>query len=131
MKVSQAHGGRKLSGEELRSYNLQTVLDASAEDAHDAGRCAVARERNRAMKRRAKKVRARMTARAVEYEKGLEVPSKFDSPNRAKIGKALKDLEKVFSSQGRGAWPNNAIAMLERAMGEICRAMDKKHPQDR
>ncbi len=130
-KVSQANGGRKLSGEELREYNLRNVLDAAADDKEDAGRCAVARERNRAMKRRAKKVRGRMTTRAVEYEKKLVVPSKIDGPNRAKVGKALKDIEKIISSQGRGAWPNNALSSLERAMGEICRALDKNHSQDR
>lgn len=45
----------------------------------------------------------------------------LDSPNRAKIGKSLKDVEKLLGGQGRGAWPNNAVTQLERALGEISR----------
>ena len=61
----------------------------------------------------------------------MSYPSKFDAPNRAKIGKSLKDIEKLLGSQGRGAWPNNSVTLLERAFGEIYRALDKGDTKDK
>jgi hypothetical protein len=58
------------------------------------------------MKKKAKKLKSRMLARAVDYESNLTNISsaKCDAPNRGKIGKSLRDIEKVFGSQGKGAW---------------------------
>ena len=83
------------------------------------------------MKKKAKKLKARMLARSVDYETGLSVISsaKCDAPNRGKIGKSLRDMEKVFGSQGKGAWPNNAVSAVERALGELLRTFEKNHPQ--
>ena len=79
-----------------------------------------------------------MTQRASEYEAvaGGSGPStsanlKFDSPNKAKIGKSLRDMEKVLSGQGKGTWPNNSVSALERALGEINRALEKGHDADK
>ena len=74
--------------------------------------------------------------RASEYEAtGGGGPStanlKFDSPNKAKIGKSLRDMEKVLSGQGKGTWPNNSVSALERALGEINRALEKGHDADK
>jgi hypothetical protein len=36
-----------------------------------------------------------------EYEESLPAPNKhLDSPNRAKIGKSIRDIEKLLASQG-------------------------------
>ena len=74
--------------------------------------------------------------RASEYEAAVgSGPStanlKFDSPNKAKIGKSLRDMEKVLSGQGKGTWPNNSVSALERALGEINRALEKGHDADK
>ena len=57
--------------------------------------------------------------------------TKFDSANKAKIGKSLRDIEKVLSTAGKGAWPNNSVSALERALGEINRALEKGHEGDK
>jgi hypothetical protein len=57
--------------------------------------------------------------------------SKLDAPNRAKIGKSLRDIEKVFGAQGKGAWPNNAVSVAERALGELLRTFEKGQPADK
>ena len=49
----------------------------------------------------------------------------MDSPNLAKIGKSIRDIEKLLGSQGKSAWQNNSITMLERSLGEISRALEK------
>lgn len=128
-KVIEVNNGRKLSGEEIQSCNLQYIVDA-AKDEMDA-KSMRAKERSKNMKKKVKKIKNRMMQRAAEFEQKLVLPSKFDSPNRGKIGKALKDIEKTIGSQGKGAWPKNAITSLERHMGEIYRALEKSNPDDR
>ncbi len=127
--LSEETEGRKLSGEEIQSLNLRNIVDASSDEKDP--KTIKAKEREKAMRKRVKKIRARMAARAAEYERCLVPPTKFDSPNRGRIGRSLKEMEKVFSSQGKGAWPNNAVSALERAMGEICRSLDKGHSSDK
>jgi len=51
---------------------------------------------------------------------------KIESPNKARIQKCLRDVEKLHSSQGKGQWPNTAITSLERALGDISRILDKQ-----
>jgi len=51
---------------------------------------------------------------------------KIESPNKARIQKCLRDVEKLHSSQGKGQWPNSAITSLERALGDISRILDKQ-----
>ena len=116
--------GRKMSGEEVQKYNLRYIVDAP-EDELDPKMIQL-KERNKAMKKRAKKIKTRMAMRAAEYEKMLlseKNSSKVsDAPHKAKIGKSLRDIEKLIASQGKGAWPNNSVSSLERALGEIVRS---------
>ena len=121
--VAREHGGRKLSLEEVRSLNFKYIADAAADEPDP--KILRAKDRAKAMKKRAKKVRMRMATKAAEYEASFVLSTKFDGPSRAKIGKSIKDMEKIFSSQCKGAWPNNTVALLERSMGEIQRALVK------
>lgn len=50
---------------------------------------------------------------------------KIDTPDKRRIFKAIKEIEKLFGSQGSGMWPNNAVTMLERNLFEIIRILDK------
>lgn len=117
------------SREELQSCNIKYILDAPADELDP--KIVERKERLKAMKKKAKKLKARMLSRAVDYETNLTSISsaKCDAPNRAKIGKSLRDIEKVFGSQGKGAWPNNAVSAVERALGELLRTFEKNHPQ--
>jgi len=126
-KVSQANGGRSnLSGEEIQECNLKAIVDA-ADDEVDPKRLKSI-ERAKAMKKKVKKIKTRMVQKAADYlqqETTTASSMKFDAPNKAKIGKSLRDIEKVLSAQGKGAWPNNSVSALERALGEINRALEK------
>jgi hypothetical protein len=51
---------------------------------------------------------------------------KIESPNKARIQKCLRDVEKLHSSQGKGQWPNTAVTSLGRALGDISRILDKE-----
>ncbi|KAK3924987.1 S phase cyclin A-associated protein in the endoplasmic reticulum [Frankliniella fusca] len=88
------------------------------------------KERQRALKKRAKKLRLRMTAKGLEYEKSLVDTRKASSPNSARIQKCLREVEKLHNSQGLGQWSNNAVTLLERALAEINRILDKKSEAD-
>ena len=116
--------GRKMSGEEVQKYNLRYIVDAAVDEPDP--KLLQLKERNKAMKKRVKKIKTRMATRAAEYEKMLACDSNNaripDAPHKAKIGKSLRDIEKLLSSQGKGAWPNNTVASLERALGEIARS---------
>ena len=116
--------GRKMSGEEVQKYNLRYIVDAPVDELDP--KMIQLKERNKAMKKRAKKIKNRMAIRAAEYEKMLltkGIASKIsDAPHKAKIGKSLRDIEKLLVSQGKGAWPNNSVSSLERALGEIVRS---------
>lgn len=115
---------RKMSGEEVQKYNLRYIVDAPVDELDP--KMIQLKERNKAMKKRAKKIKTRMAVRAAEYEKMLQseiTSSKIsDGPHKAKIGKSLRDIEKLLISQGKGAWPNNSVSSLDRALGEIMRS---------
>lgn len=67
-----------------------------------------------------------LISRGQEYESKKDTPIKIESPNKARIQKCLRDLEKLLSSQGKGQWPNTAITSLERALCDIGRILDKQ-----
>lgn len=64
--------------------------------------------------------------RGEEYLSKLEIDTKAESPNKGKLQKCLKDIEKISANQGKGQWSDNAVTSLERAMGEIGRTFNKQ-----
>ena len=50
------------------------------------------------MKKRAKKIKTRMSSRAAEFEASLGQPNAkiLDAPNKAKIGKSIRDIDKLL-----------------------------------
>lgn len=132
--VSQINEGRKLSGEEIQTCNLKCIVDAGDNDQDP--NIAHAKERNKAMKKRSKKIKTRMSSRAAEFETTLGRLQQsngkiIDAPNRAKIGKGIRDIDKLLESQGKGSWPDSSVSMLERALGEISRSLDKNEAKDK
>ena len=121
--------GKDLSGAEITDYNLKHIIDAPEGEVDSNS--IEAKERGKAVKKRAKKLKSKMAAKGADYVKALQSTNKhLDSPNRAKIGKSLRDIEKLVNNQGKGAWPNNAVSSLERALGEIYRSLDKNVRKD-
>lgn len=90
------------------------------------------KERQKALKKRCKKIRTRMMQRGEEYVTKLSqnANKKLESPNRGRILKCLKDVERLHANQGQGQWPNNAITQLERSLSEINRILEKKNSAD-
>jgi len=127
--ISRMMAGKDLSGAEITDYNLKNIIDAPEGEMDPS--TIKARERVKAVKKRAKKLKAKMVSKGADYTGAQPPPNKHtDSPNRAKIGKSIRDIEKLLNNQGQGSWPNNAVSSLERALGEICRSFDKNHPKD-
>lgn len=121
--------GPGLSVEERTSINLKNIVDAPEGEADP--RVLAAKDRMKSAKKRAKKLRVKMAQRGAEWEGRQAPPNKHqDSPNRARIGKSLREIEKLLGSQGKGCWPNNSVSSLERAFGEILRSLDKGSSKD-
>lgn len=54
----------------------------------------------KAVKKRAKKLKAKMVAKGAEFTDSQPLPNKHtDSPNRAKIGKSIRDIDKLLGNQ--------------------------------
>ena len=117
-QVSQANEGRKLSGEEIQTCNLKYIVDAA--DNEQDPKIAQSKERLKAMKKRSKKIKTRMCSKAAEFEANLGQPNAkiIDAPNKAKIGKGIRDVDKLLGSQGKGSWPDSSVCTLERALGD-------------
>ena len=128
-EIAKKADRKDLSEAEKTTYNLKHIVDAPEGETDPKER--VKNERVKNAKKKAKKIRSKMANKAADYISSLPAPNKhLDSPNRARIGKSLREIEKLLSSQGKGAWPNNSVSALERAFGEISRAFDKNSSKD-
>ncbi|XP_069682477.1 S phase cyclin A-associated protein in the endoplasmic reticulum isoform X2 [Periplaneta americana] len=126
--LQHQHEGVDPSREDLASYNIKHIVDAPADKIDP--KIALDKERQKALKKRCKKIRLRMAARGQEYESKRDITNKIESPNKARIQKCLRDVEKQHISQGKGQWPNTAITSLERALGDINRILDRQNVLD-
>lgn len=118
--------GRELSDEEvehlsLKKYIIDIVVESTAppEPLKDG-------EERQKNKKKAKKIKARMSSRAKEYESLMETKnSGSDSPYKAKLQRLAKDLLKQL--QDGGSWANSKVSALDRTLGEIARILEKEN----
>ncbi|CAK8676515.1 unnamed protein product [Clavelina lepadiformis] len=90
-------------------------------------------ERQKTMKKRLKKLRTRMSTRGKEFLKRLENKSEMNTPsNKSKIIRLIKDVKRLLINQkdSSGPWPTNRIAVLDRALGEMNRILEKQVASD-
>merc|ERR1719376_178201 len=128
-EISKKACGKDLSDAEKTTYNLKHIVDAP--EGETDPKSVQARERIKTAKKKAKKLKTKMAGKSADYLSGLPPPNKhLDSPNRARIGKSLREIDKLLSNQGKGAWPNNSVSALERHFGEIVRSFDKNSAKD-
>eukprot|EP00058_Branchiostoma_floridae_P024433 XP_002609923.1 hypothetical protein BRAFLDRAFT_85871 [Branchiostoma floridae] len=122
--MSEQMEGKMLSEEEMQTFSLKYIKDA-LEEGNDMS-AEQEKERQKTLKKRAKKLRSRMAARGREYESvhGGKLPNP-DSTHRAKIQKIVKDLNKHLQNQGTGPWQQNKVQALDRTLGEASRVMEK------
>jgi len=128
-EISKKACGKTLSIAEKTTYNLKHIVDAPEGEADP--KTTQEKERVKMAKKKAKKLKSKMTSKSAEYLTGLPPVNKhLDSPNRARIGKSLREIDKLLSSQGKGSWPNTSVSALERHFGEIIRSFEKNSSKD-
>ena len=129
LELAKKADNKELSDAEKNTFNLKHIVDAPAGETDP--KSVQSKERVKNAKKKAKKIKSKMASKAAEYLISLPQPNKhLDSPNRARIGKSIREIEKLLVSQGKGAWPNTSVSSLERAFGEMSRAFEKNSAKD-
>ncbi|CAL1531856.1 unnamed protein product [Lymnaea stagnalis] len=121
--------GKEMTKQEIEMFNLKHIVDAPDNSNHP--KIVTEKERQKALKKRCKKLRQRMVTRGLEYENSLANKQQLaDSEHKAKLHKIIKDINKYLQSQDSGPWPQNKVSALDRALGETGRILEKKCAND-
>ncbi|KOX69094.1 S phase cyclin A-associated protein in the endoplasmic reticulum [Melipona quadrifasciata] len=127
--VRNTHDGREPSRDELQRFNISQIRDVptSVIDNSNSNEVKAAKEKQKALKRRCRKMKQRMTLRGKEWEDNhkTEANQSIESSNKAKFRRNLKELDRLYTSHSKTAWSSVAISALERCLGEITRAFSK------
>ncbi|XP_064608297.1 S phase cyclin A-associated protein in the endoplasmic reticulum-like isoform X2 [Liolophura sinensis] len=123
--LEESNLGQTPSRQEIEMFNLKNIVDAPDNSNHP--KLVGEKERQKALKKRCKKLRQRMSSRGQEYESSLSgKQSPVESQHKAKLQKLVKDVNKYLQCPDTGPWPQNRVTALDRALGEIIRILDKK-----
>nr|XP_034181232.1 S phase cyclin A-associated protein in the endoplasmic reticulum [Osmia lignaria] len=132
--VKSAHDGREPSRDELQRFNILQIQDlpVSVIDNNNSNEVKAAKEKQKALKRRCRKMKQRMILRGKEWEDThkTDVNQSVESTNKAKFRRNLKELDRLYNNHLKTAWSSVAISALERCLGEITRAFSKSCPFD-
>ncbi|XP_076294606.1 short spindle 3 isoform X3 [Lasioglossum baleicum] len=132
--VRSTHDGREPSRDELQRFNILQIRDLpiSVIDNNNSNEIKAAKEKQKALKRRCRKMKQRMLLRGKEWEDNhkTDVNQSTESTNKAKFRRNLKELDRLYNNHSKTAWSSVAIAALERCLGEITRAFSKSCPLD-
>lgn len=127
--MRSTHDGREPSRDELQRFNISQIRDlpVSIIDNNHSNEVKAAKEKQRALKRRCRKMKQRMILRGKEWEDDhkVDVNTSTESSNKAKFRRNLKELDRLYNNHSKTAWPSVAIAALERCLGEMTRAFTK------
>ncbi|KAK0168683.1 hypothetical protein PV327_002459 [Microctonus hyperodae] len=129
--VKKMHDGREPSRDELQRFHI-----AQIKDVHPSSNIGVdnkaAKEKQKALKRRSRKLKQRITLRGQEWENSQSTDNinNVISTNKTKIKKNLKELDRLCSNHSKVMWSSVAIAGLERCLGEIARTFNKSASVD-
>uniref|UniRef100_A0A673IGE9 S phase cyclin A-associated protein in the endoplasmic reticulum-like n=1 Tax=Sinocyclocheilus rhinocerous TaxID=307959 RepID=A0A673IGE9_9TELE len=131
VRDSSSIQGRELSDEEVEHLSLKKyIMDIMTDSSVPSDSAKEGEERQKARKK-AKKLRARMSSRAKEYETCMEAKTQTpDSPYKAKLQRLVKDLVKQQQGQDSGQWASNKVSGLDRTLGEISRILEKQNNAD-
>ena len=121
--------------EQMESTNLQHIVDAP--DGFVDPAVTAEKERQKAAKKRYKKLRQRMLARGSEFETHNSMSTSAStstsssssslaaaSKNKGKIVKATRDIQRLLDGQQKGVWPAQKIQALDKSLGELTRLFD-------
>ena len=129
--VRRVHDGREPNRDELQKFNIAQIKDLQNSAASNSDSNRAAKEKQKALKRRSRKIKQRMTARSQDYEGSVKSGSGEsgggvqDSANKAKLRRNLKELDKLCQSHAKTTWSVVTVASLERHLGEIARTFSK------
>lgn len=129
--VRNAHDNREPSRDELQRFNIAQIRDVSVTMASNsnANESKAAKEKQKALKRRCRKIKQRITLRGQEWEdkhkNETNQNSSPESTNKTKFRRNLKELDRLYNNHSKSAWSTMALAALERCLGEIARAFAK------
>jgi len=129
--VRNAHDNREPSRDELQRFNIAQIRDVPVTviSNNNANSSKAAREKQKALKRRCRKIKQRMSLRGQEWEDKCKNESNqnlsVESANKVKFRRNLKELDRLYNNHSKSAWSTIALAALERSLGEIVRAFSK------
>jgi len=129
--VRTAHDNREPSRDELQRFNIAQIRDVPvvAVNNNNADNNKAAKEKQKALKRRCRKIKQRMSLRGQEWEdkhkSDVNQNLSVESANKAKFRRNLKELDRLYNNHSKSAWSTVALAALERCSGEIFRAFSK------
>ena len=88
------------------------------------------KERQKALKKKCRKLRTRMTTRGKEYmaKFSLDVPK--DTPNKSRLNKTIQQINKLTSNQGSGPWPSSDLSQLDKSLLELQRIFKMENKTD-
>ncbi|GFS97997.1 s phase cyclin A-associated protein in the endoplasmic reticulum [Nephila pilipes] len=114
------------SAEEVELYNLKHIVDASTDQLDP--NIALDKERQKALKKRCKKLKQRMCNRGQEYESSrLKNSESLNSNLKVKMEKVISDIKKLDGISN----DSNVYLALERTLNEIASIFQKKLHQDK
>ncbi|GCC33323.1 hypothetical protein chiPu_0011792 [Chiloscyllium punctatum] len=123
--------GRELSDEEVEHLSCKKYITDIVTETCVHPETSKDAEEKQKVRKKAKKLRARMNSRGKEYESSLEAKAQIpDSPFKAKLQRLVKDLLKQLQGQDSGPWANNKVSSLDRTLGEISRILEKQNNAD-
>ncbi|CAL1299756.1 unnamed protein product [Larinioides sclopetarius] len=124
--VKSQYQDKDPSAEELELYNLKHIVDAPTDQLDP--NIALDKERQKALKKRCKKLRQRMCNRGQEYESSVLKDSETtNSTLKSRIGKTLSDIKKLEESSK----DSKIFPALEHSLNEIVSIYQKKLHQDK
>jgi len=129
--VRNAHDNREPSRDELQRFNIAQIRDVpvTVVNNNNANNSKAVKEKQKALKRRCRKIKQRMSSRGQEwedkYKSEINQNLSVESANKAKFRRNLKELDRLYNNHSKSAWSNIALATLERCLGEIIRAFSK------
>ncbi|XP_033215642.1 S phase cyclin A-associated protein in the endoplasmic reticulum isoform X2 [Belonocnema kinseyi] len=128
--VRKLHDGREPCRDELQRFNISQIHDTQVplKNSGNVSESKAAKEKQKALKRRSRKIKQRMAVRGQEWEdasKNQTVQSSVESANKVKFRRNLKDLEKLCQNHMKNSWSSGSVASLERNLGELTRCFSR------
>ena len=119
---------KKITDAEMDAFSSKYIKDSEGQD---EDKLKEKEDRIKSLKKRAKKIKARMAVKGKEYEATMSSNTKMvESTRKAKLQKAMKDMNKLLQSHASGTWPESKIAQLDKALSETTRALREQSVND-